>query len=65
MAKQDKYQLPLGTVITMTASKGDLCYIKNVTFEEALTVAETNRGTNGWTYKNYQLGYCAMKEKHK
>jgi hypothetical protein len=64
MAKQDKYQLPLGTLITVTARKGNFCYIENMTFEQALNRAEASRG-NGWSYKNYKLGYCAMKEKHK
>jgi hypothetical protein len=64
MAKQDKYQLPFNTIITVVALKGSLCYIENMTFGHALEKAEANRG-NGWHYKNYKLGYCAMKEKHK
>lgn len=62
--KQDKYQLPFNTIITVVASKDNLCYIENMTFEQALNRAESNRN-NGWHYKNYKLGYCAMKEKHK
>jgi hypothetical protein len=61
---QDKYTLSLDTLITVTASKDNFCYIENMTFEQALNRAESNRN-NGWSYKNYKLGYCAMKEKHK
>jgi len=52
----DYHALPLSTEITVCAVKDGNVVIKNMTFGEALQLKKTP----GWTYTNYQKGFCAM-----
>ena len=53
-----KQELPLDTIIEVVAFKGDKVKITKMTFGTALFIDKSK----GWVYKNYQLGFCTMKE---
>lgn len=49
--------LPLNTKIEVVAIKGDRILKNIMTLEEAFKM----RKTAGWSYYNYQIGFCSMK----
>jgi len=53
---KDYHTLPLETIITVVATKGETVIIKDMTFGEALKIDKSA----GWIYSNYQKGFCAM-----
>lgn len=60
MAKKEQkdYQLPLNTIIEVVCTKGDKVIKNTMTYAEALEL----KTKKGWICKNYQVGFCSLKE---
>ena len=56
--KSKNQTLPLETIITVVARKGDKVYVKDMTYAKAL---ESKKNNKSFHYTFYQKGYCEVK----